>query len=57
LVHGKKPFFIFDTRVIGAGSAPRSAVIRRYLSNEGTSIPENAAHIGLPVPGKPRTAL
>ena len=43
---------ILDTQVIGAGSVLRSAVISFYLSNEGVSLLENAAHIGLPIPEK-----
>ena len=48
---------ILDTHVIGAGSALRSAVICFYLSNEGLSLIENAAHIGLPIPEKLRDIL
>lgn len=43
---------IIDTNVIGTGSPLRSAVICFYLSNEGLSIMENAAHLGLPIPDK-----
>lgn len=43
---------IVDVHVVGAGSALRSAVICFYLSNEGVSMLENAAHLGLPVPDK-----
>ena len=48
---------ILDTHVIGAGSALRTAVICFYLSNEGLSLIENAAHIGLPIPEKLRDIL
>ena len=48
---------ILDTQVVGTGAALRSAVICWYLSNEGISILENAAHLGLPVPDKLRTVL
>ena len=48
---------ILDTQVVGTGSALRSAVICWYLSNEGISILENAAHLGLPVPDKLRIVL
>ena len=37
---------------MGTGSALRSAVICFYLSNEGVSMLENTAHLGLPVPDK-----
>ena len=43
--------------VIGEGSVIRTAVIFFYLSNEGVSILENAAHIGLPVPQKLKDIL
>lgn len=48
---------ILDTRVIGAGSILRTAVIFFYLSNEGVSLVENAAHLGLPVPKKLKEVL
>jgi len=48
---------IVDTNVVGSGSALRSAVICFYLSNEGLSVLENAAHIGLPVPDKLKDIL
>ena len=48
---------IVDTYVIGSGSALRGAVICYYLSNEGVSIFENAAHLGLPVPDKLKAVL
>ena len=41
---------ILDTHIIGSGSILRTAVIFFYLSNEGVSILENAAHLGLPIP-------
>lgn len=43
---------IIDAQVIGNGSVLRTAVIFFYLSNEGISIIENVAIIGLPVPKK-----
>lgn len=43
---------IIDAQVIGNGSVLRTAVIFFYLSNEGISIIENVAVIGLPVPKK-----
>ena len=48
---------VLDTQVVGTGSALRSAVICWYLSNEGISILENAAHLGLPVPDKLKAVL
>ena len=46
-----------DTQVIGNGSVLRTAVIFFYLSNEGVSITENAAHLGLPIPDKIKDVL
>ena len=48
---------ILDTHVIGSGSAMRTAVICFYLSNEGLSLLENEAHIGLPIPDKLKDIL
>ena len=48
---------ILDTQVIGTGSVLRTAVIFFYLSNEGVSLMENAAHLGLPVPAKLKNVL
>jgi toxin secretion/phage lysis holin len=48
---------IIDSQLIGSGSVLRTAVIFFYLSNEGISLIENAAIIGLPVPGKLKDAL
>ena len=48
---------ILDAQVIGAGSVLRTAVIFFYLSNEGVSLMENAAHLGLPVPAKLKNVL
>nr|DAZ05256.1 MAG TPA: holin [Caudoviricetes sp.] len=48
---------ILDTRVIGAGSVLRTAVIFFYLSNEGISLLENAAYLGLPIPKKLKSVL
>lgn len=46
-----------DAYIIQNGSAIRTAVIFFYLSNEGISIIENAANIGLPIPQKLRGVL
>ena len=48
---------IIDTQVITNGSAVRTAVIFFYLSNEGISIIENTAKIGLPIPEKLKLVL
>ena len=48
---------ILDTQVIGSGSVLRTAVIFFYLSNEGVSLIENTAHLGLPVPEKIKEVL
>ena len=48
---------VLDAQVIGAGSVLRTAVIFFYLSNEGVSLIENAAHLGLPVPEKIKEVL
>jgi toxin secretion/phage lysis holin len=52
---------ILDTQILGSagggGGVLRTAVIFFYLSNEGVSILENAAHIGLPIPEKLREVL
>ena len=43
---------VLDVHIIGSGCVLRSAVIFFYISNEGISIIENAARMGLPVPQK-----
>ena len=48
---------ILDVQVIGTGSVLRTAGIFFYLSNEGVSLLENAAHLGLPVPEKMKDIL
>lgn len=48
---------IIDSQVLGDGGAIRTAVIFFYLSNEGVSLLENAAHIGLPIPEKLKSIL
>lgn len=48
---------IIDTYLIKNGSAIRTAVIFFYVSNEGISIIENAAKIGLPIPEKLKQIL
>ena len=48
---------ILDVQVIRSGSVLRTAVIFFYISNEGVSLVENAAHLGLPVPDKLKDVL
>lgn len=48
---------IIDSQVIGEGSVVKTAVLFFYLSNEGVSLLENAAHLGLPIPEKLRDVL
>ena len=48
---------ILDVQVIGTGSVLRTAVIFFYLSNEGVSLLENAAYLGLPIPEKLKDVL
>ena len=48
---------VLDVNVIGTGSVLRTAVIFFYISNEGVSLLENAAHLGLPVPQKIKAVL
>ena len=48
---------IIDIQIIHTGSVLRAAVIFFYLSNEGVSLLENAAHLGLPIPKKLKEVL
>ena len=48
---------ILDVNIIGSGSVLRTAAIFFYLSNEGVSLLENAAHLGLPIPAKLKAVL
>ena len=43
---------LLDTQVIGSGSVLRTAISFFYSSNEGLSLVENAAYLGLPIPTK-----
>ena len=48
---------MLDVNVIGAGHVLRTAVLFFYLSNEGISLTENAARLGLPVPARLKAVL
>ena len=48
---------VIDEHVLKQGGMVRTAIIFYYLSNEGLSIVENAARLGLPVPEKLKDAL
>lgn len=48
---------LIDIYIIKSGSMLRTATIFFYLSNEGISLLENAAHLGLPVPQKIKDIL
>ena len=48
---------IADVQVLGTPGVLRTAVIFFYLSNEGVSMLENAAHLGLPIPEKLKEVL
>lgn len=48
---------LLDANIVGSGSVIRTAAIFFYLSNEGVSLIENAAHLGLPVPTKLKEIL
>lgn len=48
---------IVDLHVIGNGGAIRGAVVCFYLSNEGLSLLENSARLGLPIPEKLKEVL
>lgn len=48
---------ILDIQIIGTGNILRTAVIFFYLSNEGVSLLENSAHLGLPIPKKLKEIL
>ena len=48
---------IIDSKLLGSGTALRTAIILFYTSNEGISILENAARMGLPIPKKVKSVL
>lgn len=43
---------LLDTQIFGEVGVLRTAIIFFYMSNEGLSLTENAAHLGLPIPKK-----
>lgn len=48
---------IIGVQVLGNEGILRTAVIFFYLSNEGLSLVENAAHLGLPIPSQLKAVL
>jgi len=51
---------VLDTQILGSSGgsgALRTAVVFFYLTNEGVSVLENAAHMGLPIPDKLKAVL
>ena len=48
---------VLDVQCLGSVCILRTAVIFFYLSNEGVSLVENAAHLGLPIPEKLKAVL
>ncbi len=48
---------ILDVQIFGEAGVLRTAIIFFYMSNEGLSLTENAAHLGLPIPEKLRLVL
>lgn len=48
---------LVDAYVIGTGSAVMSAVMLFFAANEGISILENAAKLGLPIPARLKDVL
>ena len=48
---------VIDSQLIGNGDALRTAVIFFYISNEGVSLLENSARMGLPIPQKLKDVL
>ena len=48
---------LVDVYVLGEAGVLRTAVIFFYLSNEGVSLLENSAHLGLPIPQTLKSVL
>ena len=48
---------LLDTHIFGEAGVLRTAIIFFYISNEGLSLVENAAYLGLPIPKKLKAVL
>lgn len=48
---------ILDIHILGHERVLRTAIIFFYISNEGLSLTENAAHLGLPIPNSLKAVL
>ena len=48
---------ILDVQVLGQPGVLRTAVVFFFLANDGLSILENAAHLGLPIPEQMKDVL
>lgn len=48
---------LLDVQILGEAGVLRTAVIFFYISNEGLSLVENAAYLGLPIPERLRMVL
>lgn len=48
---------ILDIHILGHEGVLRTAIIFFYISNEGLSLTENAAHLGLPIPNSLKAVL
>ena len=48
---------VIDIQVLSQPGVLRTAIIFFYLSNEGLSLVENSAHLGLPIPEKLKAVL
>lgn len=48
---------LLDTQIVGSGSVLRNTIIFFYISNEGISLLENSARLGLPIPQNLKDAL
>ncbi len=48
---------LLDVQIFGETGVLRTAIIFFYMSNEGLSLVENAAYLGLPIPEKLKKVL